>query len=434
MNLVCFASNVATTFFHGSVSSKIETPGSDDYFYYPSSTYSNIPVSGSFEIPDGYEIEGIYTFPRSTDGTYYALNWAHGCTTKLSLSGTGPFSFTTSNLKYWLSQTSLSNYFYGGLVKFKPKTYTVTFNANGGSTPSPASKSVRYLGTYGELATCTRDGYELEGWYTAATGGTKVEPTTVYELTTSSTLYAHWTEKRIFTVTLDPNEGSGGTSSVKAELENPMPQITVPSREGYLFTGYFTSAEGGDKYYNADGTSARNWDIRADTTLLAQWEGVGLVVSYDPNGGVCPRYFDVVQAGGTFPTLPIATKDGEQVSVWYTQPTGGVAVHSGDAVTQTVDFILYAHWGETTSYTVTFNGNGGNPDAASKNVFNGQQYGPLPGCYQTGKTFLGWYTALSGGTKVDPTTVVQLTANQTLYAHWSNVSPAVKWYYLVEDE
>ena len=50
-------------------------------------------------------------------------------------------------------------------------TYTVTFDANGGTTPT-ASKSVTYNSTYGTLPTPTRTGYTFNGWYTAASGGT----------------------------------------------------------------------------------------------------------------------------------------------------------------------------------------------------------------------------------------------------------------------
>ncbi len=51
--------------------------------------------------------------------------------------------------------------------------YTVTFNTNGGGTPSPTSKTVTFAGTYGVLATISRTGYTFNGWYTAASGGNK---------------------------------------------------------------------------------------------------------------------------------------------------------------------------------------------------------------------------------------------------------------------
>lgn len=307
-----------------------------------------------------------------------------------------------------------------------------------------------------------------------------------------------------FSITLNQSGGMGGTQSVTATYGEPMPSITVPTRPGYTFLGYFDTydASGGTQYYTSSGTSARNWDKSSDTTLYARWIGNELIVSYNPNGGWTDRYFDRVLVGGTFPALPTATWDGDTTNRWYTAITGGTEIHHGDTVTQTEDFTLYAHWDRTetctvtfnagegtasetqrivnkgavigalptatwtghtfkgwflssgggtaitsdyvvdddlylyaqwdsNTYTVTFNGNGGTPSQSTKSVAYGSQYGTLPYCNQTGKTFLGWFTSATGGTKVEATTIFQQQSNQTLYAHWSDVDPAVKWYYLV---
>lgn len=71
--------------------------------------------------------------------------------------------------------------------------YTVTFNANGGTDAEPASKPVTYDAEYGTLATTSRKGYTLVGWFTAKDGGTEVESTTVVATAGDHTLYAHWT-------------------------------------------------------------------------------------------------------------------------------------------------------------------------------------------------------------------------------------------------
>jgi uncharacterized repeat protein (TIGR02543 family) len=69
--------------------------------------------------------------------------------------------------------------------------YTVTFNANGGSV-STKSKTVTKGKTYGDLPTPSRTGYLFSGWYTAASGGTKVTVTTTVTTNGNQTLYAHW--------------------------------------------------------------------------------------------------------------------------------------------------------------------------------------------------------------------------------------------------
>ena len=75
---------------------------------------------------------------------------------------------------------------------YTANTYTVNFNANGGSTPT-ASKTVTYDSTYGTLPTPTREGYTFQGWFTSASGGTKITSSTTVKITSAQTLYAHWT-------------------------------------------------------------------------------------------------------------------------------------------------------------------------------------------------------------------------------------------------
>lgn len=74
-------------------------------------------------------------------------------------------------------------------------------------------------------------------------------------------------------------------------------------------------------------------------------------------------------------------------------------------------------------YTVTFDTNGGSCTVESKIVKKSLSYGndetgklptPVWGDYE----FLGWYTDLLKGDKITNSTIVNLKADQTLYAHW----------------
>ena len=68
--------------------------------------------------------------------------------------------------------------------------YTITFNGNGG-TPSVTSMTTIDQ-KLPELPTATHSGrYSFDGWYTAASGGTKITTATVFYENT--TVYAHWT-------------------------------------------------------------------------------------------------------------------------------------------------------------------------------------------------------------------------------------------------
>jgi len=76
---------------------------------------------------------------------------------------------------------------------------------------------------------------------------------------------------------------------------------------------------------------------------------------------------------------------------------------------------------------VTFNGNGGTISSADaqRTLTIGKTYGTLPTPTRTGYDFTGWYTAVSGGTKVTADSTCSGTT--TLYAQWSVKEYSVSW-------
>ena len=70
------------------------------------------------------------------------------------------------------------------------------------------------------------------------------------------------------------------------------------------------------------------------------------------------------------------------------------------------------------SYTVRFDANGGTAISTVKNVTVGSTYGTLPTPVRDGYKFDGWYTSATGGSLIQASTKANLTADQTLYAHW----------------
>jgi uncharacterized repeat protein (TIGR02543 family) len=71
----------------------------------------------------------------------------------------------------------------------------------------------------------------------------------------------------------------------------------------------------------------------------------------------------------------------------------------------------------TTTYTITFDANGGAVSPASSTVTNGQAYGALPTPTRSGYKFKGWYTKKSGGKKIKSSTKMP-AGNMTYYAQW----------------
>jgi len=79
-----------------------------------------------------------------------------------------------------------------------------------------------------------------------------------------------------YNVTLNPNGGNQGTSSVRVAAGAAMPKIVPPTRTGYTFKGYWdtSASSGGKQYYKESGDSANVWDKNSDKTLWARWTAV----------------------------------------------------------------------------------------------------------------------------------------------------------------
>jgi len=153
-------------------------------------------------------------------------------------------------------------------------------------------------------------GYIFGGYYTKPNGGgtcyynSNGTSAKNYDIISNTTLYAKWTVNT-YTVMLDQQSGSGGSTSVTATYASAMPAITKPTRSGYTFGGYYTSTGGsGTQYYNADGSSARNFDLTSATTLYAKWTANG-APAYTYTGSASKSkdstyWYITFTSGGTF--------------------------------------------------------------------------------------------------------------------------------------
>ena len=224
------------------------------------------------------------------------------------------------------------------------------------------------------------------------------------------------TETATFLVRFNANGGSVDTSSKSVVNGSTYGTLPTPVRDGYTFDGWYTLSSGGTQI-----TSSTIVDLTEDQTLYAHWtEDVKIyTVHFNANDGSVDTSSKSVVNGSTYGTLPTPVRDGYTFDGWYTLSSGGTQVTSSTAVNLTGDQTLYAHWTEDVkTYMVNFNANGGSVDTDSKRVVNGSTYGTLPTPVRDGYTFDGWYTLPSGGAQITISTVVNLTGDQTLYAHW----------------
>ncbi|MBR3135723.1 MAG: leucine-rich repeat protein [Clostridia bacterium] len=341
------------------------------------------------------------TLPTPTRSGYIFDGW---WTTK----ETGGKQVTASTVCYASGNYTL-------YARWTPKTYTVTLNPNGG-TVSPTTKTVTYGQAYGALPTPTRSGYTFLGWWTAKeTGGKQVTATTVCYASGNYTLYASWKAGQTYTVTLNANGGTCGTSTKTVTYGTAYGTMPVPKRLGYTFAGWWTVKDAGGKKV----TASTICYATGNYTLYARWTE-GYTMTFDPNGGAVSPTTKVVKYGQQYGAMPTPTRAGYTFTGWWTtKAEGGKKVVSTTVCYAASGYTLYARW-TAKKFVVTLNPNGGECATATKTVTYGQAYGTMPvPSPRTGYTFAGWYTAKTGGKKVTATTVCYASGNYTLYARWT---------------
>lgn len=335
--------------------------------------------------------------------------------------GSDDDSGESSNFKKTLSLTSGTTYYIKafayssktGTYSFKvtkntPASYTVNFNANGGSVsptsvivtagksttlPTPTKKyTLSYNANNGSGAPSSQSvSVSCKGWSTSNTASSaSYSCGSSYMPTTNMTLYAVWY-----------SNGSATISSTK------------PTRSGYTFLGWSTSSSASSASYS----SGSSISISSNTTLYAVWKKnptTSYTVNYNANGGSVSPSSATVTAGNSV-TLPTPSKtatitynanggsgapSSQNVSLscsgWSTSSTASSASYScGSSYKPTANTTLYAVWGKgTTTLSST------KPTRA-------------------GYTFLGWANDKNAtSAEFQSGTKVSLKDNVTIYAIW----------------
>lgn len=386
-------------------------------------TYANLDrpdLKGDWGTSVGELYGTLHGFDRTIDlynlgvgkGTYYVRIYA------LNVAGSGNnVGLTYSSDGAYVRSVSVAD------------PYTVSYNANGGSGAPADQKKIQDVTLKLSTTTPTRTGYTFNGWNTNNSGtGTNYAAGANYTANANVTLYAKWTANK-YTVTLNQQSGSSGSASATATYAAAMPSITAPTRAGYTFNGYYTEANGkGTKYYNANGTSAKNWDKTAATTLYAYWTAENYTISYTLNGGAVatanPTNYNVTT--NTF-TLNNPTRTGYTFKGWTGSngetPQTTVQITKGSTGNKTYT----ANWDPIT-YTITYElagGQGTNPATYTVETATFQLAAPQ----RAGYTFLGW-TGSNGNT---PQMTVQIakgsTGDKSYVAHWT-LDPSTQVAYL----
>jgi uncharacterized repeat protein (TIGR02543 family) len=317
-------------------------------------------------------------------------------------------------------------------------TYTVTYDANGGTGSVPvdsakyaAGSAVTVLPNSGPLA---KSDYAFTGWNTKADGsGTSYDPGASLTMgSTDVTLYAKWSLIVTCTVTYDAN---GGTGSVPVDPAKYLTGTTVTvlapeaslAKTGFVFTGWNTKSDRSGKSYAASATFIME---SANVTLYAMWNAT---VTYDKAGassGTVPVDTANYASGATVKVLGNTgnlEKAGAAFVGWNTDALYAGTAYSPDATFTMGDepVVLYAMWGN-----VVYDGNGntGGCVPVDDNFYASTQtvaVKPNSGLLvKTNYAFAGWNTAKDGtGSQYSGFnpygSFTKGAGTTTLYARWN---------------
>ncbi len=240
-----------------------------------------------------------------------------------------------------------------------PASYTVTYNANGGTGTIADGTGTDITLSDGTGFTAPAN-YSFAGWNTANDGSGTSYAAGQTNVNADLDLFATWTQNG----TIDANTGSANTTYTATLNATSIAITTAPTKDGHVIKGYYTAATDGTKVANADGTLVAStsyadedgkWNNSAAApTLYAQWELTQTyTVTYDANGGTGTAPTDATgynegDAVTVVDNIGTLTKSGYSVVGWNTDPDATTASHAfGSSFDMgTADVTLYAIWQE----------------------------------------------------------------------------------------
>lgn len=244
---------------------------------------------------------------------------------------------------------------------WKAITYTVKYNANGGSG-APSSQTKTYgvkltLSSTVPTRTAVDDNgilttYTFKGWTTSASStSVAYKAGASYTANASVTLYAVWSETvsvSLYDVSYNTNGGSDVISQIKTQGVTLKLRTTIPVRSGYTFAGWGLSADTTTVSYSAGSDYTSDEDI----VLYAIWTPWTHTVVFDANegSGDVPESFTVT-TGEDSVIIPDCslTRSGYVFKYWSNQSggSGDENYYVGDGYTGVQDggtVTLYAIW------------------------------------------------------------------------------------------
>lgn len=330
-------------------------------------------------------------------------------------------------------------------AQWTPITYTIKFNANGGT--GSANDIVATYDMEYELPNETdgfrKEGKILGGWNTKADGSgenyylSKKVKNLATEQGATAVLYAKWKDifeiesgvlkkyngqEAIVTIPSNVSRIASDAFAYNLYIKTVIIKDNVTTIDDSAFAGITTLTIVGKPGTVAETLAKNNKFKFVDIATVLNYS-----VYFNLNGGsgAVDSMTGLISLAGNI-TLPKTNseKTGYSLAGWCRDMYGNGTVYApGKSIpcpaaydNETVTF--YAIW-KANKYKVSLNVNGGSKlSTTSKTVAYESTYGSLPTPTRKGYTFWGWYTDKEGGTRVDENTVMTHLEAHTLYAHW----------------
>ena len=218
--------------------------------------------------------------------------------------------------------------------------FTVSYDANGGEN-APTTQA-KVMGESIAISTNipTREGYTFKGWSSTIDGNVEYYAGDIYSTDNSITLYAVW-EVNTYVITYHAN---GGENAPEAQIKTYGIDIllttAVPTRAGYTFAGWATSANGMVAYTTGD-----TYTSNAQITLYAVWSINTYTITYNANGGEnAPEAQTKTYGVDLILSNTVPTRDGYTFKGWATSVDGVVVYNTNDSCSINENLTLYAVW------------------------------------------------------------------------------------------
>lgn len=406
----------------------------------PNGTTLQVPIRAAIGTPTA---EQVNVLTATVSGSCVVLDvpiYARGGTkTQVQVLSNGD-SFgitvpTTVGTTYNNDWDSLSKY--TGSQYFATSTKAV-FSAGDGIFTSSSDKQLEVAVTYNngtfsyKAPSIAREGYKCIGWVpansiTSALSGCTLSATAAetsifpLDYTRSAVWwYPLWEALPSYTLTYNANGGSlGNVPSTQTFASGSCTLSSYePTRSGYTFKGWGTSSSATSSSYAAGSTQP----FTANKTIYAIWEGK---VTYDANGGSGAPAAQTFIAGKSITvssTKP--TRSGYTFVIWATSlSTSSDSYQPGDTFTPSSgNPTLYAVWkGNTTTYTVSFDYQGGTGSTSKLSCTAGQSIIIPANPVRQGYEFKGFDISKTGTGYLNEGMSYTPSGNVTLYAIWQEV-------------